>query len=173
MANKEIQNRVITHARGDMANGLNASQMHPEPQYTGFMDWVRANHAKQPSFGSELKAMLREAIKDIRATLHESWFGKPEHMAEAGTPLNPTMQLITEDMGNFHGYSAAMEEPSKPGQVNHLAVGQETGYTAQINQARSRGAEDRDPGNFQGYSAVLEEAHRRGAEDRDRGGLTR
>jgi hypothetical protein len=124
MEDKPIQNAVIVHARDDMANGLNASQMHPEPQYTGFMDWVRANHAKQPSLSSELKAMFREAIKDIRATLHESWFGKPEHMAEAGTPLNPTQQMVTADMGNFQGYSAVLEE------------------------ARARGGEDRDRGGM-------------------------
>jgi hypothetical protein len=78
-----------------------------------FMDWVRHNHAQQPSLGSELRAMAREAIKDIRSTVHETYFGKPEHLGEPGAPLNPTQQVITADMGNFRGYEAALEESAR------------------------------------------------------------
>ena len=51
-------------------------------------EWAQS----QPSLGAELKAMGREAIKDIRGTVHETFFGKPEHASELGTPLNPTPQ---------------------------------------------------------------------------------
>ena len=54
-------------------------------------EWV----AEQPSISAELKAMGREAIKDVRGTLHETFFGQPEHMSEMGTPLNPTPQMTT------------------------------------------------------------------------------
>ena len=59
--------------------------------------------AQQPSISAELKAMGREAIKDVRATLHETYFGQPEHMSEAGSPLNPTAQMITQDLGTVYG----------------------------------------------------------------------
>jgi len=59
--------------------------------------------AEQPSLSAELKAMGREGVKDIRATLHETYFGQPEHMSEAGSPLNPTPQMVTQDLGTVHG----------------------------------------------------------------------
>ncbi len=64
--------------------------------------------ASQPSLSAELKAMGREAIKDIRGTLHETYFGKPEHMSEMGTPLNPTPQMTTQDLGTVHGSYESM-----------------------------------------------------------------
>lgn len=64
--------------------------------------------ASQPSLSAELKAMGREAIKDIRGTLHEAYFGKPEHMSEMGTPLNPTPQMTTQDLGTVHGSYESM-----------------------------------------------------------------
>jgi len=45
-------------------------------------DWVRDNHASQPSLGGELNRMTREAVKDIRATVNEVFFGKSEHASE-------------------------------------------------------------------------------------------
>lgn len=59
---------------------------------------VAENRAQQPSLGAELKAMAREAVKDIRGTIHETFFGSPEHPGELGTPLNPTPQLTTQDL---------------------------------------------------------------------------
>lgn len=52
---------------------------------------------------SELKAMGREAIKDVRATAHETFFGKHEHASEIGTPLNPPSYEVTAERGNVHG----------------------------------------------------------------------
>lgn len=59
--------------------------------------------AEQPSLSAQLKAMGREAVKDVRATLHETYFGQSEHMSEMGTPLNPTPQMTTQDLGTVHG----------------------------------------------------------------------
>lgn len=59
--------------------------------------------ADQPSLSAELKAMGREALKDVRGTLHQAYFGQPEHISEMGTPLNPTPQMTTQDLGTVHG----------------------------------------------------------------------
>jgi hypothetical protein len=43
--------------------------------------------------------MGREAVKDIRDTVvSQGWFGQREGPGEMGTPLNPTPQLVTEDL---------------------------------------------------------------------------
>lgn len=67
-------------------------------------EWAQS----QPSLGAELKAMGREAVKDIRGTLHQTYFGQPEHMGEMGTPLNPTPQMTTQDLGTVHGTYQSM-----------------------------------------------------------------
>ena len=66
--------------------------------------------ASQPSLSAELKAVGREAIKDIRAALHETYFSKPEHASELGTPLNPTPQMTTQELGTVHGSYESMLE---------------------------------------------------------------
>ena len=72
---------------------------------------------QQPSLGAELKAMGREAVKDIRGTIHESFFGKPEHASELGTPLNPTPQMTTQDLGTVHGsYQSQLDAYAARGQ---------------------------------------------------------
>lgn len=59
--------------------------------------------AEQPSLSAELKAMGRESVKDIRATLHETYFGQPEHMSEMGVPMSPTPQMVSKDLGHVYG----------------------------------------------------------------------
>jgi hypothetical protein len=75
-----------------------------------FVDWVRHNHEQQPTLGSEINSLAREAVKDVRNTLHETFFGQPEHYPEPGTPLNPTAAVITNDAENFHGYNQVYDE---------------------------------------------------------------
>jgi len=70
---------------------------------------------QQPSLSAELKAMGREAIKDIRGTIYESFFGKAEHASELGTPLNPTPQMTTQDLG----YQSILEAYAARGQEAH------------------------------------------------------
>ena len=63
---------------------------------------------QQPSLGAEIRAMAREGLKDVRSTVMETFLGSPEHGGEAGTPLNPTMQQVTQDLGNIYGSYQAM-----------------------------------------------------------------
>ena len=100
---KEIQNNVIGHARQDLSGMLDDPGLHRKAEHNspakGVGAWIRRNHAKQPSFMSQLSAMVREGIKDVRATIMESYFGKPEHPGEPVHPLNPTAQVVTAEMG--------------------------------------------------------------------------
>ena len=45
--------------------------------------------SKLNEFFAEVNAMAREAVKDVRQTANEVYFGKGEHAAEMGAPLNP------------------------------------------------------------------------------------
>ena len=66
-----------------------------------FKDWVQDNRAQQPSLGAELRAMGREMIKDVRGKMMESVFGSQEVSTEPGVPLNPTPQMVTNDLGTL------------------------------------------------------------------------
>ncbi|HZU34734.1 MAG TPA: hypothetical protein VFA18_02425 [Gemmataceae bacterium] len=80
--------------------------------------WIEDNHARQPALGAELAAMGREAIKDVRGTLMESYFGKPEHVSEPGTPLSPTMQEVSADRGLVGQYQAILDSYAGRGSVH-------------------------------------------------------
>lgn len=43
-------------------------------------------------------AMGREALGDIRNTLHQIAFGRPESPGMVGAPLNPPAQIVTEQL---------------------------------------------------------------------------
>lgn len=53
---------------------------------------------QQISFKAELAAMAREAVKDVREKVMEAGFGQREGPGEPGTPLNPTPQIVTNDL---------------------------------------------------------------------------
>ena len=61
-------------------------------------DAVARWRAQQPALGGELRAMAREAVKDVRGALHEVFFGRPEGPGEPGAPLNPTTALVTDQL---------------------------------------------------------------------------
>ncbi len=63
---------------------------------------------QQPSFAAEMKAMAREAVKDVRSTVNETFLGSPELGGEPGTPMNPTPQMVTQAMGNVYGNYSQM-----------------------------------------------------------------
>lgn len=63
---------------------------------------------QQPSFAAEVKAMAREAVKDVRSTVSEVFLGSAELGGEPGTPLNPTPQMVTQDLGNVYGSYSQM-----------------------------------------------------------------
>lgn len=52
---------------------------------------------------SELSAMGREAMRDVRVTTQEVFFGQPEHASEPGTPFNPLASEVAAERGNVHG----------------------------------------------------------------------
>src|SRR5260370_16730778 len=87
--------------------------------------WVQSNHEQQPALGAELAAMGREAIKDVRGTLMESYFGKPEHASEPGTPLSPTMQEVSADRGLGGQYQAMLDAYASRDTVPERAQDQE------------------------------------------------
>jgi hypothetical protein len=62
-------------------------------------EWLKT----QPSLSGQLAAMGREIVKDVRASVHESFFGRPEHAAEQGSPGNPTQYMVNKDLGTVHG----------------------------------------------------------------------
>ena len=41
--------------------------------------------------------MAREAVNDVRGTVHETYFGHPEKPQELGVPLSPTSQQVTQE----------------------------------------------------------------------------
>ncbi|WP_422929664.1 hypothetical protein [Singulisphaera sp. PoT] len=91
MADPEIQDAVVRHARADMAN---LQQPAAEPPGREAPEPARQG----PSFGAQFDAMFREAVKDIRQTMNESYFGQGEHAAEMGSPMNPTPQITTDEL---------------------------------------------------------------------------
>jgi hypothetical protein len=90
-------------------------------------EWVKQNHDQQPSLGAELKAMGREAIKDVRNTIHETFFGQREGMGEPGAPLNYTQAEISQDRGLVDGYKAALDSYAARGSVHGQTQEQERG----------------------------------------------
>jgi hypothetical protein len=56
-----------------------------------------------------IPAMGREAVKDVRNTIHEIFFGRGEGGAEPGTPLNPLYHDIAQAR---ESHEAAPESPA-------------------------------------------------------------
>jgi hypothetical protein len=90
-------------------------------------NWVQENRDGQPALGAELAAMGREAIKDVRGTLMETYFGKPEHAPEPGTPLSPTMQEVSAERGLVGQYQAMLDSYASRGTVHGRGQEQERG----------------------------------------------
>ena len=65
--------------------------------------------ANLPSFGGQLQAMWREGLKDLQNALLPAFPESQRGVEEPGTPLNPTSQQVTQDLGNFHGYQHMLD----------------------------------------------------------------
>jgi hypothetical protein len=89
-------------------------------------EWIKDNRAQQPSLGAELKAMGREAIKDVRNTIHEVFFGQREGIGEPGAPLNYTQAEISKDRG-LVSYEAMLDGYASRGSVHGKSQEQERG----------------------------------------------
>lgn len=83
-----------------------------------FMDWVKANHAQQPSLGAQLEALGREARKDIQNTMHEVFFGRQDGPGEPGTPLVPTQAQVSQEQGNVQAYKTVLDDAASRGPVH-------------------------------------------------------
>jgi len=73
--------------------------------------------AQQPSLGAEISAMTREAVKDVRNSIHQAFFGKGEGMGEPGAPMNPTPQEVTTERGTG-SFEAALDRAGSRGGVH-------------------------------------------------------
>jgi len=90
-----------------------------QPSWTERLkEWVQDNHAQQPALGAELKAMGREATKDVRNTIHKVFFGQAEGSGEPGAPLNSTQAEISQDRGLVGGYQAMLDSYASQGSVH-------------------------------------------------------
>jgi len=74
--------------------------------------------AQQPSLGAEVKAMGREAIKDVRGSIHEVFYGKAEGISEIGAPMSPTMQELTMDRDVAGKFGALLDQYAARGSVH-------------------------------------------------------
>lgn len=92
-----------------------------------FREWMKDNHDRQPSLGAELKAMAREAVKDVRNTVHETFFGHREGMGEPGAPLNYTQAEISQDRGMVGGYQAMLDAYASRGSAQGHGQEQDRG----------------------------------------------
>ena len=88
-----------------------------------FAEYRAANAKKRPSFGAQMGAMGREALQDIRDTMFQVFFGQKEGPGELGTPLNPTPQMVTKDLGYGDGpkqsFTDMVRESSQRGGPDH------------------------------------------------------
>jgi len=99
-----------------------------QPSWTDRLkQWIRENHEQQPALGAELKAMGREAIKDVRNTVHEVFFGQREGPGEPGAPLNYTQAEISQDRGLVGGYQAVLDSYASRGSVHGQTQEQDKG----------------------------------------------
>lgn len=86
-------------------------------------------------FWGEMGAIGREAVNDIRQTMNEVFFDHHEHGMGMGTPMNPTSQLVTEDI--------RPEEP-QPGinQVDNM----QASYDAMLHETSMQMAQEPEQG---------------------------
>ena len=65
---------------------------------------------QRPSFGGQLNALLREGAKDLHNAIVPA-FPTSRGVDEPGTPLSPTSQMVTADLGTGKedkGYAAML-----------------------------------------------------------------
>jgi hypothetical protein len=92
-----------------------------------FKEWLENNHDQQPALGAELRAMGREALKDVRGKMMETFFGSQEASMEPGVPLSPTPQMVTNDLGTLGGYQQTLDTYASRGSVHGHAQEREKG----------------------------------------------
>jgi hypothetical protein len=63
------------------------------------IEFPSRNMEHPPSLTGQLDAIRRDALTDIRDTVHQTFFGQKEGPGQPGMPLNPTSQMVTQDLG--------------------------------------------------------------------------
>jgi len=64
---------------------------------------------QRPSVWAELKAMGRQGAKDLHNAVIPAFPQSAHSVDEPGTPLNPTPQMVTQDLGTSQGYQAMLD----------------------------------------------------------------
>ena|SRR5581483_6898954 len=75
-----------------------------------FQQWRQDNFDRLPAAGAEFSAIGREMLKDVRETMHQTFFGQREGPGEPGAPLNPTMQEVTSDREILGDYNQRLDQ---------------------------------------------------------------
>jgi hypothetical protein len=103
---------------------------------------VMSQEQQQPDLVAELKAIGRQGLKDLQNVVLHAFPDSMQLHSESGTPLNPTPQMITHDLGALEGYqphldayigqdqevqSAVEAQPHLEGYLGHDGPEQEPG----------------------------------------------
>jgi hypothetical protein len=78
------------------------------------LDQIKEWRDSQPNFSGQVAAMWREGLKDLQNAILPAFPESQRGVEEPGTPLSPTSQQVTQDMGNFKGYQEMLESYSPP-----------------------------------------------------------
>jgi hypothetical protein len=113
--------------------------MPAENEIQGFFDKLGAgaeaayHHVMQDG---SVAALGREAVKDVRSTIQEIFFGRGDHGSEPGTPLNPLFSDLAADRQE---HTAALESLTATPSPADLAEGkglpQQQAGTSQLSPA--------------------------------------
>src|SRR4051812_36748736 len=80
-------------------------------------------------------AIGRDAVKDVRSTLMQVFFGNPDRGGEAGTPLNPLFHDIVEarkSHGSVHGAGPQSPHAEKGSQMSSMSNNQSMPTPSQV-----------------------------------------
>ena len=96
-----------------------------------------------------LPAIGREAIKDVRSTLMEVFFGRGERGGEPGSPLNPLFHDLVQAR-NGHAPSTGMETPMNGNTSPSQLIDTPNAYRAELTSPQADLGADRDQSQDRG-----------------------
>ncbi len=97
------------------------------------------NMENPPSLGGQGSSAFREALKDLNDTFHQVFFGKQAGPSEMGTPLSPTPQMVTQDLGTAADFQDMLSNYAARGSVHGQQ--KEQGKEQEKNRDQDRGME--------------------------------
>jgi hypothetical protein len=74
-----------------------------------------AEKSERPSVWAELKALGRQGAKDLHNAVIPAFPDSARSQDEPGTPLNPTPQMVTQDLGGSQNYEAFLDSAAARG----------------------------------------------------------